>query len=96
VDRHQMDTGRANRTTENRGRSLMCGVEAWRAIATETLWAVMPDGIYFAPEAAPRKVAYFDFATARVRDILEIDKDSRDGLPGSPDGRPILFSPDRR
>ncbi len=62
------------------------------AIATEALWAVMHDGIYFVPDAEPRTVAYFAFATKRVRDVFKIDKDFSDGLSVSPDGRYILFS----
>jgi Tol biopolymer transport system component/DNA-binding winged helix-turn-helix (wHTH) protein len=62
------------------------------AIASERLWAVVRDGIYFVPDAAPRTVAYFDFATERVRDIFKIDKDFDQGLSVSPDGRYILFS----
>jgi len=62
------------------------------AITSERLWAVVHDGIYFVPDAAPRTVAYFDFATSRVRDVLKIQKYFSDGLSVSPDGRYILFS----
>ena len=43
-----------------------------RAIASERLWAVVRDGIYFVPDAAPRTVAYFDFATRRVRGVSSL------------------------
>lgn len=63
-------------------------------LADDTLFAVTRDGIYFVPEAAPQTVAYFDFATKRVRDVFKVDKTLEDGLSVSPDGRFILFSQD--
>jgi Tol biopolymer transport system component len=61
-------------------------------VSAESLWAVTRDGIYFVPDAAPKTVAYFDFATKRVRNVFKVDKELEAGLSVSPDGRYILFS----
>jgi hypothetical protein len=57
-----------------------------------TLWDLVPGGIYFVPVDEPRSVRYFDFATKKVRQVFEIDKDFFWGLSVSPNARWILYS----
>ncbi len=55
------------------------------------LWTLSPSGIYFVPAEAPKSLRYFDFATSRVRPIVEVDKNIS-AVSVSPDGRWILSS----
>ena len=67
-------------------------VEGMPPVANQHLWTVAREGIYFVPDAAPRVVSYFDFATRRTRELFTVDKDLSDGLSVSPDGRYLLFA----
>jgi hypothetical protein len=44
------------------------------------------------PADSPKRLRYFDFATKKIREVFEIDKDFGDGLSVSPDGRWLLYS----
>ena len=47
-------------------------------------WALVHDGIYFAPQASPRSICFFDFATRHTREIFKADKDLGDGMSSLP------------
>src|SRR5262249_14962301 len=51
------------------------------------LWTVVPQGIYFVPDDAPKSIRYFDFATRQVKPVFEVGKLFDDTLSVSPDGR---------
>jgi Tol biopolymer transport system component len=60
-------------------------------------WAVVDRGIYFInPESKPHAtIEFFSFATRRVTQVAEMEKDPALGNPGlavSPDGRQILYT----
>jgi Tol biopolymer transport system component/DNA-binding winged helix-turn-helix (wHTH) protein len=55
-------------------------------------WAVVAGGIYFAPQANPRSICFYDFATKHTREIFRVDKDLAEGMSVSPDGRYMLYS----
>lgn len=55
-------------------------------------WAVVSDGIYFAPQANPRSICFYDFAKKNIREIFKADKDLGFGMSVSPDGRYLLYS----
>ncbi len=57
-----------------------------------TLWQVVPGGIYFVPNDAPKTMRYFDLASHKVKDVFTLEKDFDDGMSVSPDGRYILYS----
>jgi Tol biopolymer transport system component/DNA-binding winged helix-turn-helix (wHTH) protein len=63
-------------------------------VFSESLWTLVHDGIYFAPQDSPRSIRFFDFATKHTREIFKADKDLGDGLSISPDGRYMLYSQD--
>jgi Tol biopolymer transport system component len=62
------------------------------AVDAQSLWTVVPGGIYFVPADALKCIRYFDFATKQVRQIFELDKEFDNSLSVSPDGRWILYS----
>jgi sugar lactone lactonase YvrE len=62
------------------------------AVSDQSLWTVVPKGIYFAPMEAPKSVQYFDFAIKHVRRILKSEKIFGNGLSVSPDGRWLLYT----
>jgi Tol biopolymer transport system component len=62
------------------------------AVRNWTLWTQVQGGIYFVPADAPRSLRYFDFASKRIRDVFEIQRDFNLGLSVSPDGRWMLYS----
>ncbi len=55
-------------------------------------WAVVAAGIYFAPQANPRSIYFYDFATKHTREVFRVDKDLAEGISVSPDGRYMLYS----
>jgi Tol biopolymer transport system component/DNA-binding winged helix-turn-helix (wHTH) protein len=61
-------------------------------ISNEAQWAVVPDGIYFSPQAYPRSICFYDFATRHTREIFRTDKDLAEGMSISPDRRYMLYS----
>jgi Tol biopolymer transport system component/DNA-binding winged helix-turn-helix (wHTH) protein len=61
-------------------------------ISVEHQWAVVPSGIYFVPQAAPRTICFYDFATRHTRKIFKTDRELSDGISVSPDGRYMLYS----
>ncbi len=61
-------------------------------ISFEHQWAVVPSGIYFVPQAAPRTICFYDFATRHTREIFKTDRELSDGISVSPDGRYMLYS----
>jgi Tol biopolymer transport system component/DNA-binding winged helix-turn-helix (wHTH) protein len=74
------------------GAFLESGVEGLPPIIQENLWTMTRGGVYFVPADSPKSLRYFDFATKKIRDVFEIDKDFGDGLSVSPDGRWLLYS----
>jgi hypothetical protein len=74
------------------GAFLESGVEGLPPIIQENLWTIARGGVYFVPADSPKSLRYFDFATKKIRDVFEIDKDFGDGLSVSPDGRWLLYS----
>jgi hypothetical protein len=44
------------------------------AVSDQSLWTVVPEGIYFTPMEAPTSVQYFDFATKHVRRIFKFER----------------------
>jgi Tol biopolymer transport system component len=65
-------------------------LEGMPAPANESLWTVVPKGIYFVPAAVPKSLRFFDFATREVRPAFEVSKRFEQILSVSPDGRWIL------
>ena len=61
-------------------------------LADNSLWALTSEGIYFIPKDVPHSLRYYDFATAKTRLILNIDKNLEDGLSVSPDGRWVIYA----
>ncbi len=61
-------------------------------VLSESQWALVHDGIYFAPQDSPRSICFFDFATRHTREIFKTEKDLDDGMSISPDGRYMLYS----
>lgn len=61
-------------------------------ITQDAKWALMPNGIYFSPQDAPRSISFYDFATRQTRVIFRADKDLDEGMSISPDGRYMLYS----
>lgn len=61
-------------------------------LADSSLWALASEGIYFIPKTAPHSLRYYDFATAKTRPVLNIDKNLENGLSVSPDGRWIIYA----
>jgi Tol biopolymer transport system component/DNA-binding winged helix-turn-helix (wHTH) protein len=61
-------------------------------VASENLWTVVPGGIYFVPADTPRSLRYFDFASRKIREIFQVERDFARGLSVSPDGRWLLYS----
>ena len=61
-------------------------------VADETLWLVVPGGIYFVPQEARNSVHYFDLSTKKIRKIFDARKDFGDALSVSPDGRWLLYA----
>jgi Tol biopolymer transport system component len=55
-------------------------------------WLLSSSGIYFVPAESPRSIQFFEFASRRVRTILESDHRLRTGFSISPDGRWILYA----
>ena len=62
------------------------------AVSDQSLWTLVPEGIYFAPMEAPRSLQYFDFATKHVRQSCKFEKNLVNGLSVSPDGRWLLYT----
>jgi len=62
------------------------------AVSDQSLWTVVPEGIYFAPMAAPKSLQYFDFASKRVQRISKFENNFVNGLSVSPDGRWLLYT----
>jgi Tol biopolymer transport system component/DNA-binding winged helix-turn-helix (wHTH) protein len=62
------------------------------AVSDQSLWTVVPEGIYFTPMEAPTSVQYFDFATKHVRRSYKFEKNFVNGLSVSPDGRWLLYT----
>ena len=67
-------------------------VEGLPPIIHKSLWTVVPGDIYFVPVDAPHSLRYFDFATKKIRQILEVPKNFSMGLSVSPGGDSILYS----
>jgi Tol biopolymer transport system component/DNA-binding winged helix-turn-helix (wHTH) protein len=61
-------------------------------ILVETQWVLVPNGIYFTPQNAPRTVSFYDFATQQTHPIFVADRDLDDGMSVSPDGRYMLYA----
>ena len=61
-------------------------------ISVEHQWAVVPSGIYFVPQAAPRTICFYDFATRHTREIFKTDRELSDGVSVAPDGQYMLYS----
>lgn len=61
-------------------------------IFDQSKWAVVAGGIYFAPQANPRSICFYDFATKHTREIFRVDKDLAEGMSVSPDGGYMLYS----
>jgi Tol biopolymer transport system component/DNA-binding winged helix-turn-helix (wHTH) protein len=61
-------------------------------ISVEHQWAVVPSGIYFVPQAAPRTICFYDFATRHNREIFKTDRELSDGVSVAPDGHYMLYS----
>ena len=61
-------------------------------ILDQSKWAVVPNGIYFAPQANPRNICFYDFATKHTRVIFQVGRDLAEGMSVSPDGRYMLYS----
>jgi Tol biopolymer transport system component/DNA-binding winged helix-turn-helix (wHTH) protein len=61
-------------------------------LVSSDLWTLGPGGIYFVRAGMPRTVSYFDFSTHQSRDLFTVDRDLRDGLSVSRDGRYFLLS----
>jgi Tol biopolymer transport system component len=62
------------------------------AVSDQSMWTVIPGGIYFEAADAARSIRYFDFATKLVRQVFKADKDFNNGLSISPDGRWMLYT----
>jgi Tol biopolymer transport system component len=62
------------------------------AVSDQTMWTVVPEGIYFEPADSSQSIRYFDFASKQVRQIFRADKDFNAGLSVSPDGRWMLYT----
>jgi Tol biopolymer transport system component len=75
-----------------KSKGAVTAVTAMPAVSDQSLWTVVPEGIYFAPMEAPKSVQYFDFATKHVRRILKSEKFFGNGLSVSPDGRWLLYT----
>ena len=67
-------------------------VEGMPPLSWVANWTIVPDGVYFYPAEDFKTLSYFDFATKRVRPILEVGGPSFFGLSVSPDGGYILYS----
>ncbi len=61
-------------------------------ILVETQWVLVPNGIYFTQQNAPRTVSFYDFATQQTHTIFSVERDLDDGISVSPDGRYMLYS----
>jgi Tol biopolymer transport system component/DNA-binding winged helix-turn-helix (wHTH) protein len=61
-------------------------------ILVETQWVLVPNGIYFTGQNAPRTVSFYDFATQQTHPIFVADQDLGDGMSVSPDGRYLLYA----
>jgi hypothetical protein len=55
-------------------------------------WMIASDGIYFVSQSAPHTISLYDFSTQKTPEIFKTDRDFRDGISISPDGRYQLFS----
>jgi len=67
-------------------------VDGVPSVADETLWLVVPGGIYFVPAREPKSVHYFDFSKKKIRKIFEVPKNFGNALSVSPDGRWLLYA----
>jgi Tol biopolymer transport system component/DNA-binding winged helix-turn-helix (wHTH) protein len=61
-------------------------------MSDQAKWAAVAEGIYFSPQADPRSVRFFDYATKHTRELFRVDKDLYAGISVSPDGRYVLYS----
>jgi Tol biopolymer transport system component/DNA-binding winged helix-turn-helix (wHTH) protein len=61
-------------------------------ILVETQWVLVPNGIYFTRQNAPRTVSFYDFAMRQTHPIFAADRDLDDGMSVSADGRYMLYS----
>jgi Tol biopolymer transport system component/DNA-binding winged helix-turn-helix (wHTH) protein len=55
-------------------------------------WTVVPTGIYFTSQSAPRTVCFYDFTTRKTHEVFKADHDFSDGMSVSPDGRYLLYT----
>jgi Tol biopolymer transport system component len=79
-------------TTPRKSESTVIALAGMPAVSDQSLWTVVPNGIYFAPMESPKSVEYFDFATKHVRRICKFEKNFNNGLSVSPDGRWLLYT----
>jgi Tol biopolymer transport system component/DNA-binding winged helix-turn-helix (wHTH) protein len=64
------------------------------ALQDQSLYTVVPNGVYFVPAKPPSSIWFFDTATKRAHEVLKVSQPFVNGLSVSPDGRSILYNQD--